>query len=76
VIVKNNGYFQYTINDDLTQVHCYDLDKDPSVDGPFWYQHQHPSGKPWETVEEIEAWLTEMFIKPEVVVEETEVEQV
>lgn len=76
MIVKNNGYFQYTITEDLRQVHCYDLDKDPFIDRPFWFQHQHPTGTPWTSVEEIEAWLTEKFIIPMQADEDASLEQV
>lgn len=69
MILKKNDYFQYTITDDF-KVHCWDLDKNPDTDNPFWFQHQHPSGEPWQNVEQIEAWLTEKFIPVREVTEE------
>ena len=55
-MIEIKGNFKFEITDDL-RMNVWHLNDDVTVVPPFWYQNGHPSGRFWNSKEEILEYL-------------------
>jgi hypothetical protein len=72
LIDKTINKYHYTINEN-NEIRIWDITNPYENGQPFFYQPDHPSARPWYSLEEAEAWVEYIISeweKPPVIVEE------
>jgi hypothetical protein len=59
-VVAEKTKIKYEITEDL-RLHVWYSESDTAIEPPFYYQNVHPSGKVWESREEVEQYFLENF---------------
>ena len=73
VLIDNTiSKYHYTINEN-NEIKIWDTTNPNEGGKPFFYQPDHPDGRPWDSIEEAHAWVQYIISeweKPPVVVEQ------